>query len=62
VGNLGPNSSRTVPGVGTLYVRKSTWSSTGLDVIALQLVVSTAQTGLPVGAVVNIGYAQSGVV
>jgi hypothetical protein len=59
--NLAPNTKLNIAGVGTLHVRKSTWSSTGLEVIALQLVVSTAQPGLPVGAVVNLGYAQSGV-
>lgn len=60
--NLGPNSSRTIDGVGTLYVRKSTWSSTGLEVIALQLVLSADQgPGLSKGTVITIGFAQSGV-
>ena len=54
--------TRSIPGVGTLYLRRSMWSSTGLDVIALQLVLGSPQGGLPAGAVVTAGYAQSGVV
>ncbi len=33
-----------------------------MDVIALQLVLSSPQGGLPAGAVVTAGFAQSGVV
>ena len=61
VGNLGPNSSRAIDGVGTLYVRKSTWSSTGLEVIALQLKLTEDQGELLAGTVITVGYAQSGV-
>ena len=41
--DLDPNTSIPIAGIGTLYVRRSTWSSTGLDVIALQLVLGSAQ-------------------
>ena len=60
--NLGPNTTIPIAGVGNLYVRRSTWSSTGLDVIALQLVLGSPQGSLPAGAVLTVGYAQSGVV
>ena len=60
--NLGPNTTIPIAGVGNLYVRRSTWSSTGLDVIALQLVLGSPQGSLPAGAVVTAGFAQSGVV
>ena len=57
-----PNTRINIAGVGTLYLRRSIWNSTGFEVYALQLVLSTAQGGLPAGAVVTAGYAQSGVV
>jgi hypothetical protein len=59
---IGPNTTRTIPGVGTLYMRRSVWSSTGMDVIALQLVLSNARGSLPAGTVITAGFAQSGVV
>lgn len=48
--------------VGTVYIRGSSLSDTGLQVYALQLVLTKATGGLPVNTVINIGAAQSGVV
>ena len=59
--NVGPNTTVPIAGVGTLYARRSTWSSTGLEVIALQLKLTAAQGTLPAGTVITVGYAQSGV-
>jgi hypothetical protein len=55
------NTRINIAGVGTLYLRRSIWNSTGFEVYALQLVLSTAHGGLPAGAVVTAGYARSGV-
>ena len=55
------NTRINIAGVGTLYLRRSIWSDTGLQVYALQLELSTTQGGLPAGAVITAGAAQSGV-
>ena len=55
------NTRINIAGVGTLYLRRSIWNSSGVQVYALQLVLSTAQGGLPAGAVVTAGVAHSGV-
>jgi hypothetical protein len=57
----GANRTINIAGVGTLYLHRVVSESSGLHVYALQLVLSTAQLGLPVGAVVTVGSAQSGV-
>ena len=57
----GANRTINIAGVGTLYLHRVVSESSGLHVYALQLVLSTAQRGLPVGAMVTAGSAQSGV-
>jgi hypothetical protein len=57
----GANRTINIAGVGTLYLHRVVNESSGLHVYALQLVLSTAQLGLPVGAAITVGSAQSGV-
>ena len=55
------NQRVNVAGVGTLYLRRSSLTDTGLQVFALQLVLTEEEDGLPIGTVINIGSASSGV-
>jgi hypothetical protein len=57
----GNSQTVPVPGVGTLYIHRVINESSGLHVYALQLELGTAQGDLPVGAVLTVGSAQSGV-
>jgi hypothetical protein len=56
-----PNTRVNILGVGILHLRRSHLEESGLEVYALQLVLSSAQGGLPAGAVVTVGAAQAGV-
>ena len=57
----GANQRIGIPNVGNLYVRRSSLTDTGLQVYALQLVLTQVVDGLPAGTVINIGAASSGV-
>jgi hypothetical protein len=55
------NSSFTIPGVGTLHANVVVQSGTGIQAYGLQLVLTAAQGGLPIGAVITISAASAGV-
>jgi hypothetical protein len=50
-----------VLGIGTIYLNRVVRRPSGVQVIALQVVLGRARSGLPKGAVINVGYAQAGV-
>lgn len=55
------NTKINVAGLGTLWLNKTTRSSTGIAVYGLQLELLKATNGLKAGAVVSVGYARAGV-
>lgn len=57
----GSNQRIQIAGLGDLYVRRVITDSSGLQVYALQLVVRSASSGLPVGTTINVGAAKAGV-
>ena len=57
----GTNRQVPVPGVGTLFVNRAISTSTGLQVYALQLQLTTGSGPLASGTVINIGAANAGV-
>ena len=59
--HLRRNSSFTIPGVGTLRANVVVQSGTGIQAYGLQLVLTAAVGGLPIGAVVTVSAASAGV-
>ena len=55
------NTKIAIPGVGTLYLYRVLKTSTGLHVIALELVLSQAMDGLAKGTAIIVGSARAGV-
>ncbi|SDS36067.1 choice-of-anchor P family protein [Microlunatus soli] len=55
------NTKIDVAGIGTLWLNKTTRSSTGISVYAVQLELLKAQSGMKAGAKISIGYARAGV-
>ncbi|GAA1853595.1 choice-of-anchor P family protein [Microlunatus capsulatus] len=55
------NTTIDIAGVGTLTLHKTARTATSITVDALQLRLTTARAGLPVGAVVTLGHAGAGV-
>ncbi|WP_375425894.1 choice-of-anchor P family protein [uncultured Friedmanniella sp.] len=55
------NTSINIAGVGTLYLHRALRTSTGIQVYAVQLKLSTASQGLGVGTVITVGSAKTGV-
>ena len=55
------NTKFAIPGVGTLWVNRVIKSANGLQVYALQLVLSTSQSGLSKGSVLTLGAAKAAV-
>jgi hypothetical protein len=53
-----PNTKVSLPGIGTLWLHRRIETPNGIKVIMLQLFIHGTSTGLPVGAVVNVGYAR----
>ena len=60
-GTVRRNSSFTIPGVGTLRANVVVQSGTGIQAYGLQLVLTAAVGGLPIGAVVTVSAASAGV-
>lgn len=60
-GAVPSNTKVTIPGVGTLYLHRVLRSSTGVHVIALELVLSQAVSGQKKGTVLIVGSARAGV-
>ena len=60
-GRVRPNTAIDVLGIGTIYLNRVVRRPSGVQVIALQVVLGRARSGLPKGAVINVGYAQAGV-
>ena len=54
-------TSRTIPGLGTLYFNRTSKTSTGISVTALQLVLSQPQGSIAKGTVITVGTATAGV-
>lgn len=59
--NTKQNNKINLAGIGTLWTRKVTTTSTGITVRAVELDLLTAQSGLKAGSVVVIGQASAGV-
>ena len=60
--SVAPNTKVTLAGLGTLWLHRQIKTATSITVIMVQLVVTHANPeGLPVGARVNVGYAQASV-
>ncbi len=59
--NVPPNTKLSLPGIGTLWLHRRIETPTGIKVIMIQLIIGSSGTGLPVGAVVDVGYARVGV-
>lgn len=59
-GNPRPNTKVNLPGIGTLWLHRRIETSNGIKVIMIQLIVGNPSNpaGLPVGAKVDVGYAQ----
>lgn len=53
------NSTVDVAGIGTLTVHKTVKQATGLDVVGLELKVSTGQVGIKAGTVIQVAVAKS---
>jgi hypothetical protein len=60
-GRVHPNTAIDVLGLGTIYLNRVVTRPGGVQVIALQVVLGRARSGLPKGAVINVGFAQAGV-
>jgi hypothetical protein len=58
-GNQPANTKFAVPGIGTLWINRVVQAPNGLQVYALQLVLSTAQSGLSKGTVITLGAAKA---
>jgi hypothetical protein len=58
-GNQPANTKFGIPGVGTLWVNRVVKSANGLQVYAMQLVLSVGQDGLSKGTVVTLGAAKA---
>jgi hypothetical protein len=56
-----PNTVIDVLGLGKIYLNKVVKRPGGVQVIALQVVLGRARSGLPKGAMINIGFAQAAV-
>jgi hypothetical protein len=54
-------TKRTLSGIGTLYVHRVMRSKTGLQVYALELILSKARDGLAKGTAIILGSARAGV-
>jgi hypothetical protein len=59
-GRVHPNTVIDVLGLGTIYLNRIVNRPSGVQVIALQVVLGQARSGLPKGAVINVGFAQAG--
>lgn len=55
------NSSFTIPGVGTVRANVVVQSGTGIQAYGLQVVLTAAVGGLPIGAVITVSAASAGV-
>jgi hypothetical protein len=60
-GTPSPNATITIPLVGTLKLNVIQTSGSGVQVYAMQLVLSVPLGGLPVGAKITVAAAQAGV-
>ena len=58
--NVKPNTTIKIANVGTLYLHRVVKTPTSVEVRMIELVLSTPQGGLPVGADIKIGVAQVG--
>lgn len=57
-----PNTKVSLPGIGTLWLHRQIETARSIRVIMIQLIIGkNSSTGLPVGAVINVGYARVGV-
>lgn len=54
-----PNTVRTVSGLGKVTLHKVTKTSTSIEVVMLEIVLSQPLSGLPAGSVVRVGYSYS---
>lgn len=59
--NVAPNTHFSVVGIGTLYLHRQVKTSRGIAVVMVQLVIGVPHNKLhlPLGAVVDIGYANA---
>jgi hypothetical protein len=60
-GRVRPNTTIDALGIGTIHLNRVVTRPGGVQVIALQVVLGRARSGLPKGAVINVGFAQAGV-
>ncbi len=58
--NVKPNTKVNIAGIGTLYLNRVVQTPTSMEIRMVELVLSTPQGGLPVGADIKIGVAQVG--
>jgi hypothetical protein len=60
-GNRPANTKIAIAGIGTLWIHRVTNTAKGLHVEALQLVLSSAQSGLAKGTVITVGGTTAGI-
>jgi hypothetical protein len=53
------NTKHAIPGIGTLWIHRVIKTPSGLQVYALQLILSRAQDGLSKGSVITLGAAKA---
>ena len=58
-GNQPANTKLAIPGVGTLWVNRVVKSAKGLQVYAMQLVLTVARDGLSKGTIITLGAAKA---
>lgn len=56
-----PNTKIDIAGVGTLWLRRTSHTATGIGVYGVQLKLLTDQSGLKAGSTISLGYASAGV-
>ena len=57
-----PNTTVVIPGVGTLYLHRIIRSGNAVEVRMIELVLSAARGGLPIGADIKVGVASASIV
>jgi hypothetical protein len=60
--NVKPNTTVTIPGIGTLYLHRIIRSGNSIEVRMVELVLTQARGGLPIGADIKIGVASANIV
>jgi hypothetical protein len=57
-----PNTTVVIPGIGTLYLHRVIRSGNAIEVRMIELVLSSARGGLPIGADIKVGVASANIV